>query len=248
MNSKPFFRTFFALGSMAFIPLVLGFALKSQSVYNPISDKSHRFDYLVREDMFAGFSGDTAAFQRAMKLCEDSLRANPNHAEALVWHGTGVWFLSGHAFQTGDFQRGMALSDSGMSQMDRGVNLDSNNVAVRIPRGAAILAAAPYIQEPYGSMLMRKGVADYEHVLKIQQSYFSTLPVHSRGELLGAMADTYRRLGETGKARIYFTRITKELPNSEYANLSASWLKLDNMNSKDIKLKPVTCIGCHVDN
>src|SRR5581483_1326926 len=126
------------------------------------SDPPQRFDYLVREDMFAGFRGDSSALHRAMTLCEDTLRANPNHSQALVWHGCAIWYLSGQAFQSGDFQKGMALSDSGMGEMDRAVELDSNNVAVRIPRGAAILAAAPYLPEPNRTILLRKGLADYE--------------------------------------------------------------------------------------
>ena len=39
-----------------------------------------RFDFKVREDMFAGIDGDTAAFERAMKLIADTLAANPDNA------------------------------------------------------------------------------------------------------------------------------------------------------------------------
>ena len=49
-----------------------------------------RFDFKVREDMFAGMDGDTAAFDRAMKLITDTLAADPDHAEALVWRGPRV--------------------------------------------------------------------------------------------------------------------------------------------------------------
>ena len=54
-----------------------------------------RFDFKVREDMFAGMDGDTAAFDRAMKLIDDTLAADPDHAEALVWRGDGRLFLAG---------------------------------------------------------------------------------------------------------------------------------------------------------
>ena len=53
-----------------------------------------RFDFKVREDMFAGMDGDTAAFDRAMKLIADTLAADPDHAEALVWRGDGRLFLA----------------------------------------------------------------------------------------------------------------------------------------------------------
>src|SRR5260221_14213315 len=61
---------------------------------------AERFDYLVREDMFRGFAGDTAVFERAMALCETRLAADPNNAEALVWHGTGLLFRAGEAVRT----------------------------------------------------------------------------------------------------------------------------------------------------
>jgi hypothetical protein len=65
-----------------------------------------RFDFKVREDMFAGMDGDTAAFDRAMKLIDDTLATDPNHAEALVWRGDGRLFLAGQAFQRGAFADG----------------------------------------------------------------------------------------------------------------------------------------------
>src|SRR5256885_11247124 len=160
----------------------LGFCHLSDATH---SDKTKRFDYLIRDNMFAGFGGDTVSFRKAVQLCEDTLRVNPNHSQALVWHGSAIWFLSGKAFQAGDFQRGMKLSDSGMTEMDRAVELDPDNVAVRIPRGASILAAAPYVQGPFQTILFQKGVADYERTLQLQRGYFSKLPVHPRGELLG---------------------------------------------------------------
>ncbi len=36
-----------------------------------------RFDELVRSDFFAGFRGDTARFERGMRLCERALAQDP---------------------------------------------------------------------------------------------------------------------------------------------------------------------------
>lgn len=47
-----------------------------------------RFDFKVREDMFAGMDGDTEAFDRAMKLIADTLAKDPDHAEA--WSGAAM--------------------------------------------------------------------------------------------------------------------------------------------------------------
>ena len=63
--------------------------------------------------MFAGMDGDTAAFDRAMKLIADTLAREPDHAEALVWRGDGRLFLAGQAFQRGDDRRGQSSSPKG---------------------------------------------------------------------------------------------------------------------------------------
>src|SRR5881628_1869485 len=65
-----------------------------------------RFDMLVRQDFFAGFNGNREALERGMKITEDTLAKDPNHAEARVWHGSGILYLSGQAFQKGDQQNG----------------------------------------------------------------------------------------------------------------------------------------------
>jgi hypothetical protein len=72
-----------------------------------------RFDFKVREDMFAGMDGDTVAFDRAMKLIGDTLAREPDHAEALVWRGDGRLFMAGQAFQRGDFAGGQKLFTEG---------------------------------------------------------------------------------------------------------------------------------------
>ena len=78
-----------------------------------------RFDFKVREDMFAGMDGDTGAFDRAMKLIADTLAREPNHAEALVWRGDGRLFMAGQAFQRGDFASGQKLFTEGLADMER---------------------------------------------------------------------------------------------------------------------------------
>ena len=68
-----------------------------------------RYDHKVRDMYFAAFSGDKGALAKAMVITEATLKENPNHAEALVWHGAGVFFQSAEKFRTGDMQAGMEL-------------------------------------------------------------------------------------------------------------------------------------------
>src|SRR5437867_9616380 len=79
-----------------------------------------RFDMLVRQDFFAGFNGNREALERGMKITEDTLAKDPNHAEARVWHGSGILYLSGQAFQKGDQQNGMKLWRQGLDEMGAG--------------------------------------------------------------------------------------------------------------------------------
>ena len=149
------------------------------------SQSRERFDYLVRADFFAGFAGDQPALERGMKVCEDTLAKNPNHAEALVWHGGGLVFIAGQAFQKADIRKGTELWDRGLREMDRAVELEPGSVGVLIPRGATLLAASRFVPDRAGGRaLLEKGVGDYEKVLDLQKPYFAKLSGHARGELL----------------------------------------------------------------
>src|SRR5262249_13364810 len=92
----------------------------------------HRFDFKVREDMFEGMDGNKEAFDRAMKLIADTLAAEPDHAEALVWRGDGRLFLAGQAFQRGAIAEGQKLAAEAIADMDRAVSLAPDKIAVRV--------------------------------------------------------------------------------------------------------------------
>src|ERR1700730_15093737 len=77
-----------------------------------------RFDFQVRHYFFAGFAGDAASLEKGMKICEDSLATDPKNAEALVWHGAGLFYASGQAFQKQDMQKGGELWARGLKEME----------------------------------------------------------------------------------------------------------------------------------
>src|ERR1700676_5115909 len=87
-----------------------------------------RFDMQVRNDFFAGFGGDGAALDRGMKSCEQVLAQNPKHAEAMVWHGGGLFYMSGQMFRKGDPNKGMELYQRGLTEMDDAVALAPTTV------------------------------------------------------------------------------------------------------------------------
>jgi tetratricopeptide (TPR) repeat protein len=202
---------------------------------------AERFDHTVREMFFAGFAGNTEQLEKGMATCDQVLKENAKHAEALVWRGSGYFFLAGQAFQKGDAQKGMELSMRGIGEMDRAVELEPDNIGVRVPRAAVLMSAATQMKGPQAKMFAQRAVADYEHTMKLQQASLDKLGTHPRGELLQGLANGYRVLGETEKAKAMFARLEAEMPGTPYAKRAAKFRETGSLEPRD-----ATCIGCHV--
>jgi tetratricopeptide (TPR) repeat protein len=199
-----------------------------------------RFDHQVRNDFFAGFAGNNEAMARAMTTAEATLAAEPNHAEALVWHGSGLYYQAGQAFQKGDPQKGMDLATKGIAEMDKAVALAPDNVGVRIPRGAVLLTATRFQQGPHVGPLVERAMKDYEHTYRLQEKFLDKLGTHPRGELLLGIADAASRMGDKEKATQFYQRAVNDLPDTVYARNAKEWLETG-------KLAPqkAGCLGCH---
>jgi tetratricopeptide (TPR) repeat protein len=202
---------------------------------------NERFDIVVRGDFFAGFAGSEARLKKGMEACERALAENPKHAEALVWHGSGLVFQAGAAFQKGDMKAGGELWQRGMDEMNAAVTLAPDKVGVRIPRGAVLLQATMNMPPPMAKPLLESALADYEHVLQIQSPYFNTLGDHAKGELLFGLAEGYSRLGQPHKARTYFERLVQDAPASGQTPKAKQWLTDGTLP----KNQGLGCVGCH---
>jgi tetratricopeptide (TPR) repeat protein len=223
------------------IAAVIAFLAGLLSTVRAQDQSNERFDLKVRNDFFAGFSGNSEALARGMKACEDALAKNPKNAEALVWHGGGLLSLAASAFQSGDQQKGMELWGRGLGEMKTAVGLEPDSVGVRIPRGATLLSSSHFVPPQMAKGLIEDGVADYQRTYDLQKSYFATLGTHPRGELLFGLAEGYSRLGDQEKAQQYFEQIRRELPNTAYAKRADLWFE-----TKSIPADQTGCVGCHV--
>lgn len=201
-----------------------------------------RFDFKVREDVFAGMDGDEAALDRALKLIDETLKADPNHAEALVWRGDTRLFHAGQAFQRGAVAEGQALAAQGIADVDRAVSLAPADVAVRVPRAAGLLPFARGLRpfdRPAADRLTLTAIGDFEFVVASSAPRWSALGEHARGELLGALAEGWLQMGEVDRARAYLDRMIAELTNTAYARNAA-------LRRTDPAARvPLTCLGCH---
>src|SRR3954454_20190283 len=200
-----------------------------------------RFDMVVHTDFFAGFAGDPARLQKGMQTCEQVLAKNPRQAEALVWHGSGLFFQAGQAFAAGDMARGGELSGRGLAEMNRAVSLEPDNVGVLIPQGATLLIGSRNLPGDAGTALLEQAVGNYEKVLAIQARYFSTLGDHPKGELLFGLAEGYARLGKPEVARRYFEQLIRDAPGSGQAPKARTWLETGTVP----KAQGLGCVGCH---
>ncbi len=237
---------FIMLSLVSISPLEVATADDSPSEKNKSGageyDPEARFDYRVRDDLFAGFEGDDEALQRGLETCEQTLKKIPDHPEALVWRGAAKVFLAGKSFQSGDSVKGFALWSQGLADMDKAVEIAPNNVAVLIPRAAVLLPAGRSAPPAMGLPLLKKVRADFERIYKHQESSLDQLGEHPRGELRMGLADVYRSLGEPNKSKQQLEAIIAELPDTAYAERAKSWLSA----KPDAKLAH-NCIGCHAE-
>jgi hypothetical protein len=201
-----------------------------------------RFDALVREDFFAGMTGDSARFDRAMATCEQALARDSKNAPALVWHGAGLMVRSGIAFRQGHIEEGTTLRASAMREMNEANTMQPRDIQVLIPRAAILLASARYAPQPQARDMAATAAADYEQVLELEAPWWASLATHPRGELLGGLATAYRLSGNADKATIYLRRLSSELPGSVYDRKAQAWLA----DLSALKQDDHFCLGCHL--
>jgi tetratricopeptide (TPR) repeat protein len=203
-----------------------------------------RFDALVRDDFFAGMMGDVARLDRGMKFCEEILAKNPQHAEALVWHGGGLLARAAQAYAKGNSALGDDLWNRGLEEMNKAIAFEPNNMGVKIGRSATLIGLAQSGWDPSDAearALLLSALTDYEKVYQWQKPFFRELGIHSRGELLFGLASGWSILGEKDKALNYLRLIVEECRGTAYESEARRLL-----STKPLPVVQHDCIGCHV--
>jgi len=218
------------------VSAAVAFAAAQEPAQKPL-----RFDYVVRADFFAGAAGDEARLQNVIDVCERALADNPQHAEAMVWHGAALLVRASQAFQKGDAASGRPLFDRGVREMSDAVTLAPGNPGVLIPRGAVLLEATRSMPVEMARPLVQSAVANYERALEAQAGTFSALGDHAKGELLFGLADGWARIGDPQKARQYFERLIADAPGSGQVTKAREWLATGVVP----KSNGSSCVGCH---
>ncbi len=199
------------------------------------------FDDTVRNDFFAGVAGDQTALQRAMANSEYAIANDPHFAaEAKSWHGVGLLIMSAQKFNHGDAAAGAELWARAIGEMDEAGRMEPDNPAVLIPRAAAWFSASRTTPPEMAAPILKKALADYEHVYQLQAAIFYRLGTHQRSELLFGLADGYARDGNPDKARFYFTKLAAIGPQSGHQQQADLYLK-----GEKYTVTGVGCAGCH---
>lgn len=193
----------------------------------------------VRPLFFDAIQGDAEAMARALELLETRLAEDPDHPEALVYHGSLQMARSGQAFEAGEEERGKALWMQGLQEMDRAVEVAPDRLDVRIPRGATLLFISREVPPEQAPTLLRRSVEDYGAAYEVQKDDLERLSTHSRGELLLGLADGYQRLGKTEEADALFRKVVELMPETEYAQEARTHLDAETV--RPVRL----CFGCH---
>jgi hypothetical protein len=109
------------------------------------------------------------------------------------------------------------------------------------PTSKPIFIPADQVPPEMARPLLQSALANYEHVITLQTSYWASLGDHPKGELLFGLAEGWARLGDQQKARMYFERVIADAPTSGQAPKAQQWMKTGTLP----KAEGAGCVGCH---
>ena len=195
----------------------------------------------VMADLFNGFGGDNAALQRALNATVFTLTANPNHAQALAWHGAATLYYSSTTPDLSAAER-IGLFQRATKEMDSAVGLAPDDLRVRMARGVVLRMLTPTMPRLANVPgLIENARVDYQRMFDLQQGQLEQLSTHARGELLQGLAELNSRQGKTADAEKYYGMMQSMLPGTDYASRAAAWMK----TKQPLPQAQANCISCH---
>jgi hypothetical protein len=211
-------------------------------VLTAVAASAQGFDFeAVRNDFFAGATGDAAALERAMAATERALAENGGNAQALSVHGFGNVIVGGQAYQKGDAARGGDLLQRGLAEMNQAVALAPSDGLVRALRGILLQQVSRQTPPPMQPPMLESARSDFQFLFDAQAGKLDELGTHRLGELLQALGDVHSRQGRVPDAERYYTMIRQKLPGTEYDRRAAEWLQ----TKQPLPAERTACVGCH---
>jgi tetratricopeptide (TPR) repeat protein len=222
-----------------------GFGLVAIALCMAQTAAQERLDHNhMRTDLFGAAAGDQAAIERLVTLTSKALEQNPDHAQALAWHGatlmiTGMLNLGS---STRDAQAARSRFAQGITEIDRAVTLTPDDVEIRSVRGVLMLPLSRQLPPPFPERMLERAREDFQRIFDLQAGQIDNIGLHPLGELLQALGDIYSRQSRPDEAEKYYRLAESKLTGTEYARRARLWLQ----TRQPLTPEQTSCIGCHV--
>lgn len=195
----------------------------------------------MRNDLFASMAGNTEAMKRMLGASGKVLAEDPDHAQALLWHGVATIAAFFPEAQKGNAQAAFPSLQRGILEMDRAVSLAPDDIEVRVMRAVLYQPTSRQLPPQLSSDMLEKARTDFQHTFDLQRNHLAELGTHPLGELLQGLADTYSRQGKVADAEKYYGLIRSMLKDTEYDKRAAEWMK----TRQPLAEAQTACVGCH---
>jgi len=195
----------------------------------------------IVRDLFDGFGGDAEALKRGFDATTQIIAGNPNHAEALAWHGAATLFQSSTTATLSALER-IGFFQRGTKEMDSAVGMAPDNASVRMARGVVLRMLTPGMPR-LGNVpgLIENARLDYQRLFDLQSDRLASLSPHQAGELLQGLAELNSRQGKTADAEKYYGLMQTLLKGTEYAARAEEWMR----TKQPLPPARTACVSCH---
>ena len=195
----------------------------------------------IVRDLFDGIGGNADALKRGFDATSQIIAGNPNHAEALAWHGAATLFQSSTSANLSALER-IGFFQRGTKEMDSAVGLAPDNPSVRMARGTVLRILTPGMPR-LGNVpgLIENARLDYQRLFDLQSDRLASLGTHRLGELLQGLGELNSRQGKTADAEKYYGMIQTMLQGTEYAARAAEWMQ----TKQPLPVARTACVSCH---
>lgn len=202
------------------------------------------FSQWVREDLFAGFMGDSKPeFERGVQKVDAYLKAHPGDSGAMAWKGSSDLYLAVRARESGkdeDYEKLFAKAMAEFEQAYQAAPAGERVPALAVMGGTAVVLGDRLAPENKTALftMARDRFIELE---RAQSADFAKMPLHHQGEVLGGLAQMEQRLGNLQGAATYAQRIVATLADSPYAKAAQTFIADPTARSAP----QLACMTCH---
>lgn len=156
-------------------------------------------------------AGNRKAVKMALELWQKAYEKNPDDAVARAYYGSSLALVGR---DSPDISKLFQYTFKGMKQLDRAIELDPNNVQIRVLR-ARLAYALP--QNLFYQA--KKAVIDFEYLKKAYEQDNSIFSREFYHRILYDLGVVYQRLGDEEKAQEVWLELLDKEPDPKYKEL-----------------------------